>query len=105
MRLEGSPDDPEQISELVWVPCPVSKAYWPAELLDPMNLPPTRTIPSDAVSVLSREQKKKWLPRELWDLEDAVGGNLAYGDVVSATPKQEGQMVLSICTKFSLASF
>lgn len=90
VRLEGSPDDPEQIADLVWAPCPVNKMLWPAEMLDPLNLPPCRSIPSRAINHMTKQQRVSWLPRDLWHPDDDVGGDLAFGDAGGSPAGEQG---------------
>lgn len=93
VRLEGSPDDPEQIGDLVWVPCPVNKLLWPAEMLDPLNLPPCRSIPSRAINHLTKQQRTSWLPRDLWHPEDATGGDQSSKDAADKPTTEQGNTV------------
>ena len=50
VRLQGAPSEADSIGELVWVLDELSGCWWPAELLDPFNLPIDRQLPKGAIA-------------------------------------------------------
>ena len=50
VRLQGAPSEADSIGELVWVLDELSGCWWPAELLDPFNLPVDRQLPKGAIA-------------------------------------------------------
>ena len=53
VRLQGAPSEADSIGELVWVLDELSGCWWPAELLDPFNLPVDRQLPKGAIAGVS----------------------------------------------------
>ena len=50
VRLQGAPSEADSIGELVWVLDELSGCWWPAELLDPFNMPVDRQLPKGAIA-------------------------------------------------------
>jgi len=71
-RLKGIIDDSEMVGAIVWVPEPLSGIYWPGEVLDPQHMPLGRTLPKDALSKLTPEQKKASITSldGMWDTKE-----------------------------------
>lgn len=65
VRVQGVSSTSEHISDLVWAMCPIASYWWPAEKLDPFNMPPGRELPTDALLDLKPHERKYWLPSEI----------------------------------------
>lgn len=65
------------VGAIVWVPEPLSGIYWPGEVLDPQHMPLGRTLPKDALSKLTPEQKKASITSldGMWDTKEFEGSD------------------------------
>ena len=74
-RLKGIIDDSEMVGDIVWAPEPLSGIHWPGEVLDPQHMPLGRTLPKDALSELTSEQKKASITSldGVWDTKEFEG--------------------------------
>eukprot|EP00884_Botryococcus_braunii_P018914 jgi/Botrbrau1/5706/Bobra.0071s0038.1 len=67
VRLRGSVKDGETLGPLVWCAFHArgggAPVWWPAEMLDPFHLPPTRSLPLGAAAALSLEEFRASIPR------------------------------------------
>eukprot|EP00210_Caulerpa_lentillifera_P001820 g1750.t1 len=75
VRMEGFVNDCDQIGDLVWCVCRITKVWWPGYMLDPFDLPTGLDIPQSAIDNLTLVERKAWLPIEYWeDDQEAVFG-------------------------------
>ena len=62
-RIKGVLEDFQMVGELVWAPwkdtsTEAGEIYWPAEVLDPTNMPAGRVLPKHALDRLSSDEKR-----------------------------------------------
>lgn len=53
VRMEGFADGSDQIGNLVWCVCRITKVWWPGYMLDPYDLPTGVDLPQTAVDSLT----------------------------------------------------
>jgi hypothetical protein len=63
VRIPGLLTDADMIGDMVWAYDRAAGCWWPAEKLDPLNMPAGRDLPAGALRALSADEKLASLPQ------------------------------------------
>ncbi|KAI7841433.1 hypothetical protein COHA_004828 [Chlorella ohadii] len=86
VRIPGLLTDADMIGDIVWAYDRAAGCWWPAEKLDPLNMPAGRDLPAGALRALSADEKLVSLPQ--------------YRQLASKVPAEQRQQDRRVLVQF-----